>query len=404
MSADARQALEREARKEWEALGQMSYHGGADGGTWYADLTREDVMDIRDLIRRLAVAAAPAPTDTGERAALLKDALRYAFEGRQSHLLWAEHLEAHANGGTACADCTPEVVKTAGDEAEQREWVRKYDTIIAALQRTEGGAALLLEGIAKIANEEDRKARVRAVRHALRYRALAAVPSGTGTRITHGRHCTCSSCAREDWTNPKFACGMHGRDCPSVYAPLGKPGSYVAAALSDTPEGEPGTCECGAPPYAMHYHGCPFLPDGDPGAPLDSPPVYAPGHEPAGSLVGLREAHERIVTLDRRIREMVAARNFNGVRPLIEAYLNAPPPADGPAVGLREALRLARKERDEVYAVNAAAANDRANAAQDALEEIVALCEPERVPLPLINSRILRVARAALASASTGKP
>ena len=34
--------------------------------------------------------------------------------------------------------------------------------------------------------------------------------------------------------------------------------------------------------------------------------------------------------------------------------------------------------------------------AEEALQEIVVLCEPDRIPLPLINSRILRVARAAL--------
>jgi len=37
---------------------------------------------------------------------------------------------------------------------------------------------------------------------------------------THGRHCPCSACAREDWTNPELAhCGMHGPSCPRVYAP-----------------------------------------------------------------------------------------------------------------------------------------------------------------------------------------
>lgn len=39
---------------------------------------------------------------------------------------------------------------------------------------------------------------------------------------THGRHCTCSACAREDWTNPNLgACGMHGPGCPAVYDPYG---------------------------------------------------------------------------------------------------------------------------------------------------------------------------------------
>ena len=53
-------------------------------------------------------------------------------------------------------------------------------------------------------------------------------------RITHGRHCTCTPCAREDWTNPALApCGMHGKDCPQEYAPLGAAGDPVpAAALS----------------------------------------------------------------------------------------------------------------------------------------------------------------------------
>ena len=47
-------------------------------------------------------------------------------------------------------------------------------------------------------------------------------------RITHGRHCTCSACAREDWTNPDLApCGMHGEDCLALYQPLGFAGDTV---------------------------------------------------------------------------------------------------------------------------------------------------------------------------------
>ena len=46
-------------------------------------------------------------------------------------------------------------------------------------------------------------------------------------RVTHGRHCTCSACAREDWTNPGLACcGMHGNDCPALYQPLGRAGEW----------------------------------------------------------------------------------------------------------------------------------------------------------------------------------
>ena len=44
-------------------------------------------------------------------------------------------------------------------------------------------------------------------------------------RITHGRHCTCSACADEDWTNPQLApCGMHGSSCPREYQPWGPAG------------------------------------------------------------------------------------------------------------------------------------------------------------------------------------
>lgn len=50
----------------------------------------------------------------------------------------------------------------------------------------------------------------------------------TYERITHGRHCRCSSCAREDWSHPDLAsCGMHGETCPGVYDPRGRPGDVV---------------------------------------------------------------------------------------------------------------------------------------------------------------------------------
>lgn len=45
-------------------------------------------------------------------------------------------------------------------------------------------------------------------------------------KITHGRHCTCSACAREDWTQRWIApCGMHGSSCPREYQPLGLAGA-----------------------------------------------------------------------------------------------------------------------------------------------------------------------------------
>ena len=45
-------------------------------------------------------------------------------------------------------------------------------------------------------------------------------------RITHGRHCTCSACAREDWTRITAPCGMHGAECEAIYAPMGPAGYW----------------------------------------------------------------------------------------------------------------------------------------------------------------------------------
>lgn len=52
-------------------------------------------------------------------------------------------------------------------------------------------------------------------------------------RITHGRHCTCSACARQDWSEPQLApCGMHGEGCPALYQPLGPAGVRVDPATA----------------------------------------------------------------------------------------------------------------------------------------------------------------------------
>lgn len=88
------------------------------------------------------------------------------------------------------------------------------------------------EEIDSLANEltaaEDR---VKALEEALRYieiqsaeewvsdYARAALVGLPEERVTHGRHCPCSACAREDWTRITAPCGMHGPDCPAVYAP-----------------------------------------------------------------------------------------------------------------------------------------------------------------------------------------
>lgn len=51
-------------------------------------------------------------------------------------------------------------------------------------------------------------------------------------RVTHGRHCTCSPCAREEWPRITSPCGMHGGECPRVYAPLGVAGDIVPTSAT----------------------------------------------------------------------------------------------------------------------------------------------------------------------------
>lgn len=65
-------------------------------------------------------------------------------------------------------------------------------------------------------------------------RALHAADAATRPHVTHGRHCTCSACAREDWPSGRFVCGMHGKSCPHEYQPcpheyqpIGPAGSVV---------------------------------------------------------------------------------------------------------------------------------------------------------------------------------
>jgi len=56
---------------------------------------------------------------------------------RNTHLQWAEHLEAHVDSGEPCPQCAERPYKL--DAAHEREWVAKYDRIIALVQRKEDG-------------------------------------------------------------------------------------------------------------------------------------------------------------------------------------------------------------------------------------------------------------------------
>lgn len=61
----------------------------------------------------------------------------------------------------------------------------------------------------------------------------AAIHLSGNERVTHGRHCTCTPCRNEDWTQTRLApCGMHGKSCARAYAPMGRAGQVVPAAGS----------------------------------------------------------------------------------------------------------------------------------------------------------------------------
>lgn len=71
-------------------------------------------------------------------------------------------------------------------------------------------------------------------------------------KITHGRHCICSACGAEDWTNPQLApCGMHGSSCPRVYDPWG--GAGDPAPLSPSLHGQDGGDGLGGRPPAVPH-------------------------------------------------------------------------------------------------------------------------------------------------------
>lgn len=50
---------------------------------------------------------------------------------RRSHLAWADHLEAHQASGESCAECDAKPYKLTA--AHEREWVAKYDRVLALL-------------------------------------------------------------------------------------------------------------------------------------------------------------------------------------------------------------------------------------------------------------------------------
>jgi hypothetical protein len=81
---------------------------------------------------------------------------------RNSHLKWAEHLEAHSSSGEACAECAEKPYKMMPER--EREWVAKYDRVLRLLgqmRSTETAKNLWLsEAVATSAENEKLEERV----------------------------------------------------------------------------------------------------------------------------------------------------------------------------------------------------------------------------------------------------
>lgn len=131
-------------------------------------------------------------------------------------------LTAHALAMKAALDAARETIT---EQAQELDRLRAAAARVVAADNA-GAGTWASEG------EE----RMREMVAALDDLAAALADSASqpeGERITHGRHCVCSACAREDWASGQFICGMHGRDCPHVYAPLGEPREDVPWLLAE---------------------------------------------------------------------------------------------------------------------------------------------------------------------------
>lgn len=104
-----------------------------------------------------------------------------------------------------------------------------YDAIQDAIEHIESLTGLLYRLLDyQHAGFNEHHARGRA------HRDRAAAAPVAYERITHGRHCACTACARQDWADPRLvACGMHGPDCPPRYQPFGGAGQWHDALLAE---------------------------------------------------------------------------------------------------------------------------------------------------------------------------
>lgn len=66
----------------------------------------------------------------------LAAAIRDMEEARLSHVLWAEHLEAHGASGEPCGKCSAigDVDGTVGSAAENRDWAARYEGVLELLR------------------------------------------------------------------------------------------------------------------------------------------------------------------------------------------------------------------------------------------------------------------------------
>jgi len=156
-------------------------------------------------------------------------------------------VRAVETGGTTGYERKLEAELQAAREREQRLRERLADTETEKIER--GTEILRLQEREKALREALKEAGLPEtasvqdlIRHHRSNAALAAGfdriaaqrPEEAGGRITHGRHCTCSACAAQDWGEPGLApCGMHGPSCPAEYQPWGAAGTYRRTEKAD---------------------------------------------------------------------------------------------------------------------------------------------------------------------------
>jgi hypothetical protein len=171
----------------------------------------ESIEHVRAALRRLNPEFYKSDISWPSFSAILKEVDRLTEERDERTAYWRE------------------VVRQLG--AERRQLRAERDRLSARVTRLEDALRQIVDP-SYVGNYDHEQVVEIYRKWASQALADSKALAGSSERITHGRHCTCGACAREDWTQSHLACcGMHGKDCPPEYQPLGYAGSYVAPRI-----------------------------------------------------------------------------------------------------------------------------------------------------------------------------